>query len=217
VRTRPWDEVQAVIDKLAPLTRADLLPQALFDKEGSSKDAEKAMEEKLAQYEPGTNGERLRSINSLMKRAVLQNGSRDVSAILFVSLCRACGLGTRLVVNLQAVPWRAEKVVPKKMSGETKGGRTVASRQGNGDDDEDEDSMEEVEIPDPASNPGGPGAVMDKIKAKREKNAIRQAGRRRHQDPADVYRLKKPKPAPQTPGGVIKKTKPKLGKSSSIY
>lgn len=191
--------------------------EGLFTQKLDSKEAEKAMDAKLALYEPGANGERLRSINSLMKRAVLQNGSRDVSAILFVSLCRACGLGTRLVVNLQAVPWRAEKVVPKKMSGETKGGRTVASRQGNGEDDEDDDSMEEVPIPDPTKGLGGPGAVMDKIKAKRDKTAIRQAGKRRQQDPADVYRLKKPKLAPQTTGGVIKKTKPKLGRCGSCF
>lgn len=227
-----------MLKKLPPLTRSDLLPQSLLGrgKSGDQPESEKAIEARLEPYSPGSGGERLRSVNSLMKRAILQDGSRDVSAILFVSLCRACGLGTRLVVNLQAVPWRAEKVVVKKMSGETKGGRTVASRQGNGtgtgaEEDEEEDELEEVPIPDlvdPDDEEGAPGAVMDKIKSRRggpaAKGSTRQAGKRRLQDPADVYRLRKPKPATAMgeasgsgtgtgtgSGAAVKKPKAKLG------
>lgn len=49
---------------------------------------------------------------------------------------------------------------------------------------------------------------MEKIKNTR----IRGAGRRRQQDPAEVYRLRKPKPAVQTTGAAIKpKVKTKQG------
>lgn len=218
-RTRPWDEVQEIVDKLPRLTRQDFLPGGPLlssgapDKRSKDKDKEKAEEERLERYGEGAGGERLRTVNSLMKKALQQEGSRDVSAILFVALCRACGLGTRLVVSLQAVPWRSEKVVVKKMSGAGKGGRSVASRQGQGPGEEDEDSMEEVPIPgddddedENENGEGGPGEVMEKIKNKR----IRGAGRRRQQDPAEVYRLRKPKPVVQTTGSKPK-VKAKLG------
>ena len=157
------------------------------------------LEEKFAD---GLGGERLRSANSLMKKVLQQEGSRDVMAQLFVSLARACGLGTRLVTSLQPVPWRAEKPGAKKKTGAGRGGRLLASRQGNGDGSEESD-MEEVEIPPPEDREGGPGRVVDKFKGKRP--TIRQAGRRRHQDPADVYRLRPPRPSKPTPSAVASK------------
>lgn len=219
-RTRPWDEVQEVVNKVPRLSREDFLPGGplLKGEEKSEKEQEKEMEEKLEPLSDGAGGERLRTVNSLMKKALQQEGSRDVSAILFVALCRACGLGTRLVYSLQAVPWRAEKVIAKKPSGAGKGGRSMASRQGLGtgdEDDEGDESMEEVPLPgedDGEEGEGGPGEIMEKIKNKK----IRAAGRRRQQDPADVYRLRKPKPAVQTPGGSKPKVKTKLGECISM-
>ena len=143
-----------------------------------------------------------------MKKVLQQEGSRDISAQLFVSLARACGLGARLVVSLQPVPWRAEKVAPKKKAGAGRGGKSRASRQGDGEpsnEEESEEEMEEVPIPDPANEAGGPGEVIKKIKNK----PIRGAGRRRHQDPADMYRLRKP--APQKLGTAPKPKKRKEG------
>ncbi|KAH7097516.1 Rad4-domain-containing protein, partial [Auriculariales sp. MPI-PUGE-AT-0066] len=62
-------------------------------------------------------GEVLRSEKSLMKHALLQAGSRDVSAQLFTATCRALGIPARLIFSVQAVPWQAsvgKKPVPKK-------------------------------------------------------------------------------------------------------
>ncbi|KAI6044876.1 hypothetical protein EDC04DRAFT_3137624 [Pisolithus marmoratus] len=50
--------------------------------------------------------ERVRSVNSLMKHALMQRGSRDTGAQLFTALCRALDIPARLVVSLQSVPWR---------------------------------------------------------------------------------------------------------------
>ncbi|KAK4687165.1 xeroderma pigmentosum group C-complementing protein, partial [Tremellales sp. Uapishka_1] len=194
IRTRPWDEVQEVVDTLPRLTRSDFAPR--FG--GYDKGKEKEEEDYVEKVAEGAGGERLRSVNSLMKKVLQQEGSRDVSAQLFVAMARACGLGARLVVSLQAVPWRAEKVVVKKVrTGAGKGGRTVASRQGVGeqDQDSDEESMEEVPIPEVGEK--------EKIQARR---GMRGAGPRRLQDPADLYRLRPTKPALQTVG---KSTKPK--------
>jgi xeroderma pigmentosum group C-complementing protein len=213
-RTRPWDEVQEIVDKLPRLKRDDYLPGGplLVGESKSEKEQEQEEDERRLKLGEGSGGERLRTVNSLMKKALQQEGSRDVSAILFVALCRACGLGTRLVVSLQAVPWRSEKVVSKKPSGAGKGGRSMASRQGLGTGDEDDDgdeSMEEVPIPggaDHEEGEGGPEGIMEKMKNKR----IRGAGRRRQQDPAEVYRLRKPKPVMQTTG-IKPKVKTKQG------
>ena len=213
LRTRPWDEVQEIVDTLPKLTKADFLDTSFLNlsKPKSSKEREEEEEEKMEQIAINAGGERLRTVNSLMKKALKQEGSRDVGAILFVSLARACNLGVRLVTSLQPVPWRAEKTTAKKKAtGAGRGGKSLASRQGNGDgtgDDDDEDEMEEVPIPLPEDEDGGPGQVKGKI----EKTKTRQAGRRRHIDPADVYRLRAPKPAPKT-ASTPKKKPNKLSK-----
>jgi xeroderma pigmentosum group C-complementing protein len=209
LRTRPWEEVQEIVDTLPRLTRADITGNAFG---GKSKEKVKEEEDKLLAIAEGAGGERLRTVNSLMKKALQQEGSRDVSAQLFVSLARACGLGVRLVVSLQAVPWRAEKVVVKKKPGAGRKGRTVASRQGAGPASEgetDEEDMEEVPIPGEQVDEDVPRTAEGKIQPRR---GMRGAGPRRIQDPADVYRLKKQKPAPQTVGGEKPKKKKKEGK-----
>lgn len=137
-----------------------------------------------------------------MKKALQQEGSRDVSALLFVALARACGLGARLVVSLQTIPWRAEKVVVKKSKvGAGNGGRSMASRQGMGPDGaSEEDEMEEVPIP----------GVEDKAQRTR-KNNTRGAGNPKMKDPADLYRLRKQKPPPQTLAAKPKRKKKEGG------
>nr|XP_018262096.1 uncharacterized protein I303_05111 [Kwoniella dejecticola CBS 10117]OBR84254.1 hypothetical protein I303_05111 [Kwoniella dejecticola CBS 10117] len=194
LRTRPWDEIQEIIDQLPKLARADLTPGHYL---AQSKEKVKEREDALESMSVGSGAEKLRSVNSLMKKALQQEGSRDVSAQLFVALARACGLGVRLVTSLQVVPWRAEKVVHKKKPGAGRGGRTVASRQGMGpnsdEEEEEEDEFEEVPIP-------GQDAPKER------KNNVRAGGTRRLQDPTDLYRLRAPKPPPQTVG---KPSKPK--------
>ena len=142
----------------------------------------------------------------MMKKVLQQEGSRDVSAQLFVTLARACGLGVRLVASLQAVPWRAEKVVAKKKPGAGRGGRTLASRQGNGpaseEEESDEDEMEQVLIPGSGVEDVVPPEVTEKLPT--TQGRVRAAGKRRLQDPADLYRLRKAKPTPQKVGTSMK-------------
>jgi len=202
-------------DTLPKLTKADFVDTSFLNLANKDKgNKEEELEEKMEKIGQNAGGERLRTVNSLMKKALKQEGSRDVSAILFVALARACNLGVRLVTSLQPVPWRAEKqVAKKKPTGAGRGGKSIASRQGNGDgsDEDDEDEMEEVHIPLPEDEDGGPGNVKGKV----EKTKIRQAGRRRHIDPADVYRLRAPKPAPKTAS--TPKKKPNKLSTSTLH
>ncbi|KAF9525479.1 hypothetical protein CPB83DRAFT_859313 [Crepidotus variabilis] len=59
------------------------------------------------------NVEPIRSAKSLMKHALMQRGSRDISAQLFTTLCRALGIPSRLVVSIQSVPWQVGIGKPK--------------------------------------------------------------------------------------------------------
>jgi xeroderma pigmentosum group C-complementing protein len=52
--------------------------------------------------------DKLRSVKSLMKHALLQSGSADTCSLLFTALCRALGIPARLIVSLQAVPWSSK-------------------------------------------------------------------------------------------------------------
>lgn len=51
-------------------------------------------------------GEPIHGVKSLMKRALLMKGSRDMSAQLFTSCLRALDIPARLVFSLQPVTWR---------------------------------------------------------------------------------------------------------------
>ncbi|EKC98024.1 hypothetical protein A1Q2_07686 [Trichosporon asahii var. asahii CBS 8904] len=204
LRTRTWDEVQEVIDTLPKLTKRDFQSgtfagQSTLGKKGKGKKKDEEVDPIIDALTQEYGGERVRSVNSLMKKALQQEGSRDMSAQLFVALARACGLGARLVVSLQPVPWRAEKVVQKKKSktGAGKGGRSLASRQGNGSEaSEDEDEFEEVPIPSAGSS------------SKRQKRTF-GGGQRRAANPNDLYRLRPQRPAPQKLGTSKSKKKTK--------
>lgn len=74
---------------------------------------------KAREQEP-RGGEEVHSVKSLMKRAILLRGSRDMSAQLFTCLCRALDLPARLVFSLQPVDWRAPSAATKS-SGKRKG------------------------------------------------------------------------------------------------
>nr|GAT55865.1 predicted protein [Mycena chlorophos] len=64
-------------------------------------------------------GETVRGPKSLMKYALKQRGTRDMSAQLFTALCRGLGIPARLVVSLQSVPWQTPKA-PSKGKGKAK-------------------------------------------------------------------------------------------------
>ncbi|KAJ9100627.1 hypothetical protein QFC21_003671 [Naganishia friedmannii] len=109
IRTKSWDEVMDIVDSLPRLARP------LSEKEGSTNAKEKGKEkddnDEQGQFVAalGAGGERIRTVKSLMKKALQGTGGRDTSAQLFVSLCRALGLGTRLAVSLQPVQWKSDK------------------------------------------------------------------------------------------------------------
>jgi xeroderma pigmentosum group C-complementing protein len=65
--------------------------------------------------------DRLRSVKSLMKHALLREGSADTSSLLFTALCRALDVPARLVVSLQAVPWssKSERTKPTEVTVES--------------------------------------------------------------------------------------------------
>lgn len=105
-----------IVDSLPRLVRP------LSEKEGSTnnkgKGKEKDDNDEQDQFVAalGAGGERIRTVKSLMKKALQGTGGRDTSAQLFVSLCRAMGLGTRLVVSLQPVQWKSDKQPTTKKS-----------------------------------------------------------------------------------------------------
>lgn len=193
VRTRTWDEVMAIVDTLPRV--------AALKAKGGNIEAENAeLVKKL-----GDGGERLRTVKSLMKKALQQEGGRDTSAQLFVALCRALGLGARLVVSLQAVPWRAEKVsTPAKGKNSARGkgkGKEAATPTANAGD-EDEDEFEEVVVP-PAGEPITParGTKRRADDSVTESGGTASGASTPAQKPIPnppprqpLYRLRKPKP-----------------------
>lgn len=206
LRTRTWDEVQEVIDKLPKLSKRDFQSgtfanQLASSAKGKGKKKDEDVDPIIDALTQEYGGERVRSVNSMMKKALQQEGSRDMSAQLFVALARACGLGARLVVSLQPVPWRAEKVVQKKdKRGAGKGGRSMASRQGNGSSvSDDEDDFEEVPIPSTTRSKSG------------KQNRIHGGGQRKAKNPNDLYRLRPQRPPPQKVGSSKPKKKSKEG------
>ncbi|GMK53781.1 hypothetical protein CspeluHIS016_0103670 [Cutaneotrichosporon spelunceum] len=217
LRTRTWDDVQEIIESMPRLSGPDIMGGVLSKKtktpnskkvNGKGKEIEDPI---LARLEEELGGERLRSVNSMAKKALQQEGSRDISAQLFVALARACGLGARLVVSIQAVPWRAEKVVSKK-KGTGSRGRGTALQLGMGEDfsGSEEDELEEVPLPDMS---GADMSGADMPRSQKLLNMPRGWRRNRPKDPGDMYRLRQPKPPPQTVGS---KPKPKKKKEDMM-
>jgi len=95
IRNHTFDEMQSMLEKAGILHSSEELD-------------DETLEEML-----GYEVERVRGPKSLMKHALNRSGSRDVSAQLFTSACRALGLPARLVVSLQSVPWQPSVGKPK--------------------------------------------------------------------------------------------------------
>lgn len=86
--------------------------------------------------------DRLRSVKSLMKHALLREGSADTSSLLFTALCRALDVPARLVVSLQAVPWssKSERFKISEANGESQQ-VPGASRDDSGSDAQDSEDL----------------------------------------------------------------------------
>jgi len=188
VKTRSWDECMEIVEQLPRLVQNAGL-KVIVDGEGGDTETAlragkvkavesldpKVLEEFQTALGPG--GEQMRTVKSMMKKALQAKGGRDTSSQLFVSLCRSLGLGARLVVSLQAVQWKADKQPTTKGSGKSKASkpdpteaavsipkaddgkrksRKAVRRKGKVpektvSDQEEEDEMEEVSIMDPTS------------------------------------------------------------------
>lgn len=147
IRSRTFEAVQKTIRLEAP---------APPDPKGKGKArAVEEDEDEDDEVRYGIDGEKMRSVKSLMKHALMRRGSRDTSAQLFTALCRALGIPARLVVSLQSVPWQAgvgkpkpptkKKAKAKETNGDAKG-KGKAAAKAPAEDDEDDD-MEDVSIP----------------------------------------------------------------------
>jgi hypothetical protein len=122
-------EIAAVIENGKEAEKVDVKGKG---REKSKKDKKKKglskEEEKKKEIEEELGGELIRSAKSLQKKALLMSGSRDASAQLFVAVCRALGIGARLVVSLQPVGWRMG-------GGADKGKKKAAAERDDGEGD----------------------------------------------------------------------------------
>jgi xeroderma pigmentosum group C-complementing protein len=100
IRSRTFDEVRRALEVRGLHLKDENNPDATIDIDTLQDMADDEIEP-------------IRSPNSLMKHALMQNGSRDLSAQLFTALCRGLGIPARLVVSLQSVPWQAGVGKPK--------------------------------------------------------------------------------------------------------
>ncbi|KAJ2934228.1 hypothetical protein H1R20_g2864, partial [Candolleomyces eurysporus] len=156
IRNQTWDEVQPKLESFASLYE-----------EGEPDD--ETLESVL-----GTEIERIRGPKSLMKHALNRYGSRDVSAQLFTSLCRALGIPARLVVSLQAVPWQSSvgKPKPKYVRKDPKGkGKGKAKQVHDDDEQEAEDSTKTSFAGSGQRLDGTPVPKSEKAKGKERENA----------------------------------------------
>jgi xeroderma pigmentosum group C-complementing protein len=145
IRSKTFDQVQKTIAHLPPLGEQDILDVEMFEDE-----------EEI---------EIIHTSKSLMKHALMRGGSRDTSAQLFTSLCRALDIPARLVVSLQSVPWQAGVGRPKpKSSGKKKDkgkGKEKAVEEEDGGEDGEDSDMEEVDIPSTSADVKGKGKAKD--------------------------------------------------------
>ena len=132
------------------------LLEAFPSREKSSKKKEKAP--RLPKLISSELGELIRNSQSLAKRALKMSGTKDISAQLFTSLCRALDIPARLVCALPCIDYRSasklqkdEKAIDIRTggSGKKRKRRTSISDRGDDEGDEvDEEEFEEVPIPD---------------------------------------------------------------------
>ncbi|GLB38652.1 putative rad4 beta-hairpin domain 2 [Lyophyllum shimeji] len=150
LRNRTYDEVQAKLAKLNP-------PSG----EGSALSIEDF--EDLFDEEP----EVIRSPKSLMKHALMRNGSRDVSAQLFTALCRGLGIPARLVVSLQSVPWQTNVGKPKPTYiKKPKGDKGKGKAKETDEDAEENGDLGSEDVNDSGSTSRAASEVLDRGKGK---------------------------------------------------
>ncbi|KAL4073305.1 hypothetical protein V8B97DRAFT_2034594, partial [Scleroderma yunnanense] len=105
--------------------------------------------------------ERIRSVNSLMKHALMQNGTRDISSQLFTALCRALDIPARLIVSLQSVPWRSD--TGKHSGGSSRKGKAPMTP-GESDNSLEVNELSEIDHPNTSTS-------VEKGKSRQQKKA----------------------------------------------
>ncbi|KAG8966439.1 hypothetical protein FRC03_011977 [Tulasnella sp. 419] len=102
IHSRTFAEVQQELRMKGwiPEQTQGIAPETKVDRKGKGK-------AKAIELDKEEGGEIIRSSKSLMKHALMLRGSRDTSAQLFTALCRALSIPARLVVSIQAVPWKS--------------------------------------------------------------------------------------------------------------
>ena len=79
-------------------------------------DVEEERKKSRKRNDNDNNYEIIRSSKSLQKRVLKFSGSRDLSSQLFTALCRALNVPARLVVSLQAVPYRQQSTTNNEIN-----------------------------------------------------------------------------------------------------
>lgn len=159
VRTKSWEEVMDIIDSLPRLVQAGGAGSSTTAGKGKQRKKEEDVTDTQEAFIAalGEGGERIRTVKSLMKKALQGTGGRDTSAQLFVALCRALGLGARLVVSLQPVQWKSDRPPPAKMSGSGKarisrtGERVRALLNGVGQEENDLATVQDIQRHEPTA------------------------------------------------------------------
>lgn len=169
IQTEDYSDMKQMIDKLSTRDRIRLLMPFCDDEDlaklnkaypeappkakaipSSKKQKPKAVKPISAEL-----GELIRNEQSLAKRAVQMVGTRDMSAQLFTSLCRALGIPARLVCSLPSVDHRSaskaksdDKLGDFNKSGSVNGSAKKRKLdQSMTEDSDDEAEFEEVKIP----------------------------------------------------------------------
>ncbi|KAF8312462.1 Rad4-domain-containing protein [Clavulina sp. PMI_390] len=111
IRHQTFELGSSILQSLEPVSAAD--PKGKGKAKARPKD-EEGEDVEAYDFSSLKYGERIRTVNSMMKHALMMRGSPDLSAQLFTALCRALDLPARLVVSLQPVLWRREKTDKEK-------------------------------------------------------------------------------------------------------
>lgn len=137
-------------EHLAQLEEAYPSPSKKKDKDKGRGSEGKKKPTKLPKAISTELGELIRNPQSLAKRAVTMHGSRDMSAQLFTSLCRALDIPARLVCSIPAIDYRSASKVKRDeatMDARTGGsGKKKRKRTTSVSDEYDDEDFEEVQI-----------------------------------------------------------------------
>lgn len=161
-----YSDLQGFLGDLSPRDRTRLLMPFADDAQlqelveafpSPEKSTKKVKSTKLPKPLSSELGELIRNSQSLAKRALKMSGTRDISAQLFTSLCRALDIPARLVYALPSVDYRSnhkmqkdEKIIDIRTGGsgrKRKRETSILNSEDAEEEEEEEEDFEEVQIP----------------------------------------------------------------------